>query len=429
MIKNLIEKIRSSEFSKNVLTLITGTTIAQLLPIAVSPILTRIYDPEDFGVLALFVSIVMIFAIIGNGRYELAIVLPKKDSYAVNIWALTLFIAFFISLILLFALLFFHNFFVDILNNPNIAGWLYLIPLIVFFVAVFNSLNYFYTRHKKFKKIAVIKILRSAVLSIFQLGLYFTGSGVLALLSGYSAGQFAGAGGFLIGLRKKAILLKKINKPVMIAMARRYKRFPQYTMTGSLFNRLTTELPNLFISSVFNAATLGFYSLSYRILSVPSSFLGMSIGQVYMKEATDEKQKTRISEKTFKSVIKKLFIIGLPIFTLLFFASEWIFAFVFGEEWRIAGKYAKIISPLLFVRFIVAPVSVTLSIFEEQVVSLFMQLGLLFTVLISFFIVLLLDLTFIKFLYIFVVLLIIYYIFFFFILFKTAQLKLRKNGK
>lgn len=429
MIKKLIKKFTSSEFNRNSLTLISGTTLAQLLPIAVSPILTRIYSPEDFGVLALFTSIVMIFTIIGNGRYELAIVLPKKDSYAINIWALTLYIAAFISGVLLVLMLIFHDFFVKILNNPNIAGWIYLAPFIVFFTSVFNSLNYLNTREKKFKQIAIVKIIRSGVIAILQLGLYFVGSGFTALISGYSSGQFASAAGFGVGMRKRKELIKKINKPTMIAMAKRYKRFPQFTMIGSLFNRLTTELPNIFISTLFNAATLGFYSLSYRILTVPSSFIGMSIGQVYMKQATEEKQNTNVAIKTFKSVVKKMIILGLPIFTFLFFFSEWIFAFVFGEEWCIAGKYAQIISPLLFIRFIVSPVSVTLSVFEEQVVSLFLQLGLLISVIISFSVTWLANLKFLDFLYIFVALLVTYYLFFLFILYKAAQGKLSKNNK
>ena len=79
MLKHLKPK---SEFGRNVLTLMTGTTIAQAIPIAISPILTRIYTPEDFGVFALYISISTIFAVIVTGRYELAIMLPKKNKDA-----------------------------------------------------------------------------------------------------------------------------------------------------------------------------------------------------------------------------------------------------------------------------------------------------------------------------------------------------------
>jgi len=90
-----------SEFSRNVLTLMTGTTIAQAIPIAISPIVTRIYTPEDFGIFALFIAIITIFGSIANGRYELAIMLPKKDEDAINIFALGFIIISVMSLFLL----------------------------------------------------------------------------------------------------------------------------------------------------------------------------------------------------------------------------------------------------------------------------------------------------------------------------------------
>ena len=46
MIKRLKPK---SEFGRNVLTLLTGTTVAQIIPMASMPILTRLYVPEEFG--------------------------------------------------------------------------------------------------------------------------------------------------------------------------------------------------------------------------------------------------------------------------------------------------------------------------------------------------------------------------------------------
>ena len=151
MIKKILKYINKSEFTKNSLTLISGTTIAQLLPIAISPILTRIYTPEDFGVLALFMSLSMIFSIVAGGRYELAIILPKKDSYAINILALVIVLSGIFSVLLMFSILVFHDYFVDLLENPKISFWLYLLPLVVFLLVVFNGLNYFHTRFKNYK--------------------------------------------------------------------------------------------------------------------------------------------------------------------------------------------------------------------------------------------------------------------------------------
>ena len=142
-----------SEFNRNVLTLMTGTTIAQAIPIAISPILTRIYTPEDFGVLALFVAITSIFGSIANGRYELAIMLPKKDENAINIFALGLIITFSMSFILLVLVVLFNEQITELLKNDEISVWLYFVPIAVLFIGLYNMLAYYNNRKKYYKVI------------------------------------------------------------------------------------------------------------------------------------------------------------------------------------------------------------------------------------------------------------------------------------
>jgi len=128
----------------------TGTTIAQAIPIAISPILARMYTPEDFGVLALFISISGIFGSIATARYELAIMLPKEDDEAVNITALGIAISFILSFLLFLIALIFHRLLVALIGNPQISAWLYFIPIIVFIIGVYNAMYYFNTRKKYF---------------------------------------------------------------------------------------------------------------------------------------------------------------------------------------------------------------------------------------------------------------------------------------
>ncbi|MFT5306040.1 MAG: lipopolysaccharide exporter, partial [Chitinophagales bacterium] len=72
----MIEKIKKSSFLKNTLLLVSGTTIAQAIPMVISPILTRIYEPKSFGVLMIYVSYISILGVIATTRYEKAIIIP-----------------------------------------------------------------------------------------------------------------------------------------------------------------------------------------------------------------------------------------------------------------------------------------------------------------------------------------------------------------
>lgn len=167
MLKHLKPK---SEFGRNVLTLMTGTTIAQAIPIAISPILTRIYTPEDFGVFALYISISTIFAVIVTGRYELAIMLPKKNKDAVLLVQLSIMITLFIAITTLIIVIFFNVEITQLLGNPSISKWLYFIPLSICLTGFYQSLHYWNNRKKKYNNLVLSRISKSAITSGIQVG-------------------------------------------------------------------------------------------------------------------------------------------------------------------------------------------------------------------------------------------------------------------
>jgi len=395
----------------------TGTTIAQAIPIAISPILTRIYTPEDFGVFALFLAIVTIFGSIANGRYELAIMLPKKDEEAINIFALGFIITCFISLILLILVILFNDYFTNLLGNKEISLWLYFVPIAVFLTGLFNILNYFNNRKKQYKDLAKANIIKSIVLAIVQLSIGFLKTGASGLVTGQIFSQVFANTKLLTNIIKDKALISKISKVKVFALAKRYKDFPKYSMWAILANSLSQNFTNILISSFYSIATLGFYSLVQRVLGMPSSLIGSSIGQVFFQQATKEKQQTAKAIKTFNSTVKKLIIIGLPSFGILFFIIEDLFAFVFGEDWRIAGTYAEILIPLFFIRFISSTVSGILTIYEKQKNELLINFFLITTSLLS----ILSFSEFMNFLYFFTVFMSINYLAFLYYYYKLSK--------
>ncbi|MCB2221978.1 MAG: oligosaccharide flippase family protein [Bacteroidetes bacterium] len=402
-------------------TLVTGTSLAQALPVLVSPILTRIYSPDDFGILALFMSVSVILGIVANLKYELAVLLPEKDSDAVNIVSLGLVISFFLSAFLLIILFLFHDSVVVIIGDERLAGWIYLVPPVVFLVGMYGMLNYYNTRVKKYKAIAFSRVVKSVAMVSVQLVAGFGKMAFGGLILGYAISHLFGNFKLFKNFVQDENLRTEISKSGMRRMARRYKRFPIFTFPATLANKMATDLTNILISLIFNVTTLGFYSLGMRMLGFPSSLIGTSIGQLYMQEASNEKERSGKATITFNSVLKKLILVGLPVFTIIFLFAEPIFAFVFGEEWRVAGTYARYLIPLLFIRFVVSPVSVSLSIFEKQHRSLFLQVGMLIVTLLVFGYAWQYKVAFETFLLIYVIVLSVYYLFFLLILFNTVK--------
>ena len=408
----MINKIKlKSEFTRNVLTLMTGTTVAQAIPIGISPILTRLYAPEDFGLLALFVSIISIFGSIANARYELAIMLPKKDEDAINIFALGFIITCSISLILLSLIIVFHSYFLTVLGNKEIGFWLYFVPIAVFFTGTFNILNYFNNRKKYYKDIAKATIVKSVITAVIQLSVGYLKGGVSGLISGQLVSQIFANVRLFENIKNNKILLSKVSKVKIIALAKKYKDFPKFTLLAGLANTLSVHLTNILITLLFSVSTLGFYSLVQRLLGMPSALVGGSIGQVFFQEATKEKQLTGSAKKSFNATLKKLFIVGLPSFVILYFIVEDLFAFVFGEEWRIAGKYAEILIPLLAIQFVVSPLTVINQVFLKNKNVMFWQLGLLINYMIILYISDFFKLDFFLFLKYITIFISLYYLF------------------
>jgi len=382
-----MQRIKSrSEFSRNVLTLMTGTIIAQAIPIAITPILTRMYSPDEFGLLALFVSISVLIGSVSSGRYELAIMKPLDDNDAVNIAAAAGIIVAAITVVSLLIIVFFGKELTDIIGNKEIFNWLYFVPITVFLSGWFNILTYLNNRKKLYKDIAIAGVYKSTAMGVTQVSVGFAKLSINGLILGHIVSFVFGNIKLLNNVFSNYNIRTSISINGIRQMAVKYKKFPKYTMPAGLANATSTQVLNILISGIYNVAILGFYSLVQRVMEAPSSLIGRSIGQVFYEEATVEIAKTGKATKVFKSTLWKLIYISTPIFLIMYFSIEDIFIFAFGDDWAVAGIYARIMIPLFFVRFIVVPLLMMNAIYNKNEVGLYWQIGLLLIQLLIIFI-------------------------------------------
>lgn len=380
----MINKIKpKSEFSKNVITLITGTTVAQAIPIAISPILTRIYTPQDFGVLALFVAISSIFGSIANGRYDLAIMIPKSDKNALNIAALSFIITFFISLILLFLVILFDDYFVRLLSNDDIKIWLYFIPLAIFFTGFYNIVSYYSNRKKYYNDIKNATIIKSIILASLQILVGFFKSGATGLILGQLASNLFANLKLLKNMIKDKNSISDISFAKMIILAKKYKNFPKFLLPSNIINTISGQLTTILFSNFFNLSVVGFLSFSEKTLNMPITLITKSIYNVFMQEASLYYAKNKECVNLYKNTFKKLLILSILPFSVLLLFSPFIFSFVFGKEWEIAGKYVQILIPMYFIKFITIPFGSMFVIAGKQKLDLYWQIYLIITVSIS----------------------------------------------
>ncbi|GCD09727.1 lipopolysaccharide biosynthesis protein [Clostridium tagluense] len=381
-----IKKALKSGFIKNIFLVAGGTAFAQLLNIMISPIITRIYSPEEFGVQTMYMSMLAILVIAGSLKYEGGIAIADDDEKAINVVALSIVIL--VSFVAIIALITFFSGkqFLKLFGAGILFKYRFLIPIGILFAGTYNIFIQWSFRKKEFKSIAKTKFNQAIIQNITKISFGFFKCGSIGLILGSLFGQSAGITTLSMPLIKESKhILRKINAKDMLSCAKRYIKFPLYAAPGSLLNTLGLQLPVFFIAYLYSSKIVGLYGLANVIVSLPTDLIGGSIGDVFYAEIasigrTEPEKIKRISEK----LIKKLILIGLfPLITLVLF-GPCLFSIVFGHKWYEAGVYSRILAFLVFGRLIFTPVNRIFPVFERQKEDLYLDIFRVILVLIAF---------------------------------------------
>jgi O-antigen/teichoic acid export membrane protein len=374
IVRRLAALLPRGEFGRNVLVVLSGTTAAQAISILVSPILTRLYSPSDFGVYALFLSLATFVTSIAAGKYEMAIVVPEKDEDGINLVAVACVVVSMVSAICLLLLMLFRTEIARLLGSLDIADWLYLVPGMVWLSGVYNALNYWNNRKKRYQQLATNRMTRATLSAGVNVGLGAMHTGAGGLIGGLVVGQAYATGLFGRQVWKSdqgirgAISLSAVQR-----QARRYSDFPKFLIPSGLVESGLNLFPLTFFSSYFGVAILGFFSLAVRIVSLPLALISQSIGDVFRQRAGEEYARTGNCRTLFLRVFKRLFLLSFVPFGIILVLGPTLFAWVFGEQWRVAGEYCQIMTVMFWLRFISSPLSSMFYIAEKQKWDLIIQ--------------------------------------------------------
>ncbi|QLJ07988.1 lipopolysaccharide biosynthesis protein [Pseudoalteromonas sp. JSTW] len=375
--KQYFSRILNIPIVKNIGILVGGTAFSQLIGIIALPILTRLYTPEDFTVLATFSSILAILMVVSCLRFEIAIPIPKDEETAIQLLALSILSVVFITILSL-VVVFVGESQINDLTNNRLNEYLWLIPIGVFFAGLYKALQFWTTRVKGYKLIAKTRMSQSLSAVAIQIGCGSFGLAPIGLL----IGQIVNSGAGFYGLLKSFLSSHKLNwKSFKIIKLKgtftRYDRFPKISTWEALFNSAGIQLPLLIIASFAIGEEAGFLMLAMRLLSAPMGLIGGSVAQVYLSDAAVKHQNGDLKVFTRK-IIFNLLKVGLIPFLLIGVCSPFLVPVFFGEDWQRTGFLISWMIPWFYIQFIASPVSISLHICGLQGVALFLQLfGLL----------------------------------------------------
>ncbi len=355
--------------------LVGGTAFAHAILALALPVVTRLYTPDDFNVLAVFASLLLILSVAACLRFDLAIPIAEHAEDAVNVLALSLLCALLVCAALAVCVLFLSHDIANWLNTPELESHLWLVPVGVLAAACASALQFWHARIKAFGALARTRIGQSCAVVATQIGCGWLNVAPLGLLLGQVLNS--GASVFSLGyrvLRNERALLRSVSWRRMRAQFVEYDRFPKYSTVEALANVGSSQLPIVLIAALAAGPEAGYLALALAIVQAPTSLIGGAAGQVYLAHAAEEYRGGRLGAFTV-TVVAGVFKAGAGPLLLAGIVAPDAFAIIFGEDWRRAGVLVTWMVPGCVMQLLSFPVSMALPVAGRTRASLALMLA------------------------------------------------------
>ncbi len=409
--KKYNQKERS--FLKSIMTLASGSVLAQVITILASPLTTRIYSPSELGVFTFITTAVNMFGVVINGRIEMAIVTDNDEN---NVYPLIV-ISFIIDLILSVLVSLGYLIYFICFKKEYLWTVLFIFSLL-FVTGLINILNSYNNRYREYKLMTSVFVTRTVTQNVLTILLGLIKNNVFNLLLSQILG-------LINGLRKQSKVLLANRDKLKIHInfrniIKKQRKYLIYSIPASFMNGFSYSSINLFIQNLFGMEMLGFYSISYRVLGIPLNIISNNVSRVFIQDATVELNKYGNYKNSFKKNFLFLIIMSLLLIIGLTFIIPDLCTLFFGESWAQVGDFIRILAPMFGIRLMVSALASGLIVSNKQNLEMLLQSLLFIASLICFFVVSVFKLHILVYLKSINILFSIIYLLFLFIIYKDS---------
>ena len=369
-----LRNIISSTQVQNVAKLLSANVVAQVIGLVVYPILSRMYAPEDFGLLNLFISIGNVLVVLSLVDYYYAIVLPKQERHAValvHVSSLALLIT--VALVALSVTL--ASPISALFKSPELEQYYWIMPIYVLTMGTWNILNYWYIRQKQFGQISQYLMSQSALSAGGKIGMGYAGvlqGGMIYAV--VVAPLLSLVTSIVRNFRGCLQPLLRISKSDIVEQSKQYRNFPCFVLPRSFLNVLAGQLPILLLTPFFGAKYVGLLSMALLLGYTPIGTITRAIYQVLYQYTTERVHAAQRIGDVFWRFIGWSSVIILPVFGGLFFVLPDITSWLLGEEWRVVGTYIRWMLPWLYLSLLTGSTCYLSDVFMKQRIGLFFEI-------------------------------------------------------
>ncbi len=363
-----------SRFASQVVVVAGGTAAAQAITVAFSPFVTRLYGPEAYGILGIFAAMTALLAPVATLALAAAVVLPVSERDARALARLSITASASVALVLVFVFIVLRAEIASAFGFAAPAAYLLLIPAVVFLSGVEQTWRQWLVRKQRFRTISGAGIARAVLVGSSKVGIgtLLPTAPVLLILNTLGHGVHATL--LWIGSRRSPVQTgcggdrrrASVARTELRDIIRRYRDFPLYRAPQQLLNAGSHSLAPLLLAAFFGPVPAGFYALSRSALGLPLTLVSSSVGTVLLPRLARTAQRGQKLRSVLLKTTLGLVLIGIMPFGAVVAFGPWLFGFVFGGEWVVAGQYSQWLALMLLVQFASTPCMQAVAILDLQ---------------------------------------------------------------
>ena len=373
--KSLPQLFRGS-LSRDIVTVASGNALAQVFQLIGTPILMLLYNPADYGLYAIYLSVVSVFAVFSSLRYDFAVLIATSRRTAFTLVALSgvLLISWsgFLALLL--------GGIRSLLPPQALASlpvrYMPYVPFGVLLTALYALAVHYVTRMQAYRALRAARVLYGLATVISQGLLFLVFGTTVGLIVGDALGRLAG-----ISVLFHLIVVDWRSQPPRVTLrgtvsaARRYARFPRYLVATDLLSAISRNAPVAMLATVFGTDITGIYAQAQRLAGAPLMLLGQAVASVYSGRLSSV-LRTNAAELpiVFRDVTVRLVVIAVVAVAAIA-ALAALLPLIVDSEWQELRTVMIVLLPSFFALFVASPVAPSLALLNRQHVHLLWELA------------------------------------------------------
>lgn len=373
LLNKLIDFVKKDGMLKGFSVLFSGTIITQIISILLSPILTRLYSPELYGINSVYISVLTIAGVIATLRLQVPIAISNDLNERNALTQISIFTSILFSVLLQLSILV-NNRMNFITFDNDVNYWIGLLPFSTMLLGIHEILFQNLLSSKMYRAMSYVTIIRVVVQGLTQILFSFTGYFYIGLI----------LGNIISYIMSLIYMIMLLRLPFKLFKFTQYKSvlkknidYPKFAFPAELASMASFSIVPIVISFIYSPEVTGFYALANKLIGLPIGLFGNSMRQVFIREASIEYNTEFTIRKTFLKTTKLLSFIAIPSAIVLYISSPFLISLIFGSEWQEAGLYIQVMMLFFLARFIVGPLTSAVNVVGKQKVGLYIHVVLL----------------------------------------------------